>query len=114
MKILFDEKCKPPKEKKFRNPRNNGCETVQPIEKSLTDKESALEAFLDIVGASNEVNTEAMNKTLQELGVDTVIINWVIRILDTKFIGLKVGDVQPKRRQPEVPQYCRWSLWTRN
>lgn len=59
-------------------------EALKTIEKSLSDKEYILGAFLDIERAFNNVMTGSIRNILKELGVEALIVNLVIKMLESR------------------------------
>ena len=51
------------------------------IEKSLAQKEYTPATFLDIEGAFNNVELCAITGALERLGVQTIMVNWISKLL---------------------------------
>jgi hypothetical protein len=73
-------------------------EVVSIIERNLHEKEYTLAAFLDIEGAFNNVQVEAIERALEQLGVEQMITNWIIKMLKSRIITSDKGNSSIKRR----------------
>lgn len=70
---------------------------VREIEHSLSLKEYTMAAFLDIEGAFNNVNTEAIEEALIDLEVNRYIAYWVENMLNSRIINSAVGPSSMRR-----------------
>lgn len=61
-------------------------EAVRMIENSLKDKEYTLEIFLNIEGAFNNSKIDSIRGVLEELGLETLVMNWVVKMLESRVI----------------------------
>lgn len=72
-------------------------EVVSTIEYSLNHKEFSLATFLDIEGAFNNVESDAIEEGLREAGVADHISSWIMQMLSTRQITSEFGDTTLKR-----------------
>jgi ribonuclease HI len=66
-------------------------EVVRVIETSLEHSQYTLGAFLDIEGAFNNVNIEAIEVSLEKIGINQVVRRWISSMLKNRAIHSTIG-----------------------
>ena len=67
-------------------------DVVGNIEDSISRKELALVAFLDIEGAFNNVTMEAILESLDKQGIDNTLKRWIANMLSSRIVSSQLGS----------------------
>ena len=67
-------------------------EVVGYIEKNMESSGYTLAAFLDIEGAFNNVKLEAIHSALVDIGIPSLLTEWIDRMLESRIINSSLGE----------------------